>query len=107
VQPPHDHASSIDARLQRQPRTLPKGLQFRLQFTAVRPSSPGYTRAARPAARAPLNPGELATLKLLIRGFEVGEREVLPPSARLIWARSSTAFSARTTRGGLVRGRRA
>jgi hypothetical protein len=46
-----------------------QGLQFGLQFTPVQPSSPGYTRPARPAARTPMNPREHAPLKFLIRGL--------------------------------------
>jgi hypothetical protein len=39
-------------------------LQFGLQFTRVRPSSPEYAHAVQPAARTPANPGEHAPLKL-------------------------------------------
>ena len=46
-----------------------QGLQFGLQFIAVQPGSVEYARRVWPAARTAMNPGELAPLKLLIRGF--------------------------------------
>src|SRR5215475_1448769 len=56
----------------RSPREpLGPGLQFGLQFTSVRPSSPEYAHTVQPAARTPMNPGERAPLKLSIRGFGV------------------------------------
>jgi len=54
-----------------EPPGLGLGLQFGLQFTSVRPSSPEYAHAAQPAARTPMNHRERAPLKLLIRGFGV------------------------------------
>src|SRR5262245_57912090 len=48
---------------------LPAGLQFGLQFTAVRPGSSEYAHAVYAAARTHMNPGELCPLKLLILGF--------------------------------------
>src|SRR5689334_9791736 len=41
------------------------GLQFGLQFTAVRAGSVEYARRVSPAARTAMNPYELAPLKLL------------------------------------------
>jgi hypothetical protein len=46
------------------------GLQFGLQFIAVRAGSVEYARRVSPAARTAMNPYELAALKLLIRGFK-------------------------------------
>jgi hypothetical protein len=46
----------------------PPGLQFGLQFIAVRPGSAESAHQVRPAARTAMNPYELAPLKLLIRG---------------------------------------
>jgi hypothetical protein len=45
------------------------GLQFGLQFTAVRRGSSGYTRVAWPAERTPMNPPDLPA-QPLIRGFD-------------------------------------
>ena len=47
------------------------GLQFGLQFTAVRAGSVEYARRVSPAARTAMNLYELAPLKLLIRWFRV------------------------------------
>jgi hypothetical protein len=58
-----------------------------LQFTAVHLSSSGYTSTVRPAARTPMNPGELAPLKLLIRWFRVRAPGAPPGKYALIEGR--------------------
>ena len=60
--------TSVSAPRPRTAAKTPQPDSPRLQFTAVHPGSPGYARAVRPVTRTPMNPGELATLKLLIPG---------------------------------------
>ena len=57
----HSKAPTNSAAAARSPSP---GLQFGLQFIAVRPSSPSYARAIRAASRSPVSSGELAPLKL-------------------------------------------
>src|SRR5215831_3908936 len=70
-------------RSPREPLGLGLGLQFGLQFTSIRPSSPEYAHAVQPAARTLMNPGERAPLKRLIRGFGVRVHDGAPV---LTWA---------------------
>jgi hypothetical protein len=60
--------------------TNPAGLQFGLQFTAVRLRSTKYAPLGWPAARTHMNPNELAPLKLLIRGLRPQATESVRPS---------------------------